>query len=147
MTKLHLLSVTERELFFDATIEQSGLPFTAQACGETRGRFGEWQKAGQGVDPGSLQSGDPRERCSIQRLERARLTLLSEKLYRGRALQVVSTAGPPSIFHWTRSYMIELRYENLRSIRSDIRLPDYDRSQLRPGIVQLGVGNFHRVHQ
>ena len=43
--------------------------------------------------------------------------------------------------------MIELRNENLRSIRSDIRLPDYDRSQLRPGIVHLGVGNFHRVHQ
>ncbi len=43
--------------------------------------------------------------------------------------------------------MIELRHKNLRSIRSDIRLPDYDRSQLRPGIVHLGVGNFHRVHQ
>jgi mannitol-1-phosphate/altronate dehydrogenase len=43
--------------------------------------------------------------------------------------------------------MIELRNENLRSIRSDIRLPDYDRSQLRPGIVHLGIGNFHRVHQ
>ena len=43
--------------------------------------------------------------------------------------------------------MIELRNKNLRSIRSDIRLPDYDRSQLRPGIVHLGVGNFHRVHQ
>src|ERR1700730_13671764 len=43
--------------------------------------------------------------------------------------------------------MIELRNENLSSIRSDIRLPDYDRSQLRPGIVHIGVGNFHRVHQ
>jgi mannitol 2-dehydrogenase len=43
--------------------------------------------------------------------------------------------------------MIELRNENLRSIRSDIRFPDYDRRQLRPGIVHLGVGNFHRVHQ
>ena len=43
--------------------------------------------------------------------------------------------------------MIELRNKNLRSIRSDIRLPNYDRSQLRPGIVHLGVGNFHRVHQ
>jgi mannitol 2-dehydrogenase len=43
--------------------------------------------------------------------------------------------------------MIELRNENLRSIRSDIRLPDYDRSQIRPGIVHIGVGNFHRAHQ
>jgi mannitol-1-phosphate/altronate dehydrogenase len=43
--------------------------------------------------------------------------------------------------------MIELRNENLRSIRSSIRLPDYDRNKIRPGIVHIGVGNFHRVHQ
>jgi mannitol 2-dehydrogenase len=43
--------------------------------------------------------------------------------------------------------MIDLRNENLRSVRSDVRIPDYDRSQLRPGIVHIGVGNFHRVHQ
>jgi mannitol 2-dehydrogenase/sorbose reductase len=43
--------------------------------------------------------------------------------------------------------MIELRNENLRSIRSDIRIPGYDRSQIRPGIVHIGVGNFHRAHQ
>jgi mannitol-1-phosphate/altronate dehydrogenase len=43
--------------------------------------------------------------------------------------------------------MIELRNENLRSIRSSIRLPDYDRKKIRPGIVHIGVGNFHRVHQ
>jgi mannitol 2-dehydrogenase len=43
--------------------------------------------------------------------------------------------------------MIELRNDNLRSIRSDIRLPQYDRRLLRPGIVHIGVGNFHRVHQ
>ena len=43
--------------------------------------------------------------------------------------------------------MIELRNENLRSIRSGICLPDYDRTKIRPGIVHIGVGNFHRVHQ
>jgi mannitol 2-dehydrogenase len=43
--------------------------------------------------------------------------------------------------------MIELRNENLRLIRSDIRLPEYDRCQIRPGIVHIGVGNFHRAHQ
>src|ERR1700733_3308734 len=43
--------------------------------------------------------------------------------------------------------MIDLRNETLRSVRSDVRIPDYDRSQLRPGIVHIGVGNFHRVHQ
>lgn len=43
--------------------------------------------------------------------------------------------------------MIELRNGNLRSIRSSTRLPDYDRTNIRPGIVHIGVGNFHRVHQ
>jgi mannitol-1-phosphate/altronate dehydrogenase len=43
--------------------------------------------------------------------------------------------------------MIELRNDCLRSIRPEVRVPGYDRSQLRPGIVHLGVGNFHRVHQ
>jgi mannitol 2-dehydrogenase len=31
--------------------------------------------------------------------------------------------------------------------RPDIELPDYDRTQVRPGIVHLGVGGFHRAHQ
>ncbi len=43
--------------------------------------------------------------------------------------------------------MIDLRNKTLRSLRSDVRIPDYDRSKLRPGIVHFGVGNFHRVHQ
>jgi len=43
--------------------------------------------------------------------------------------------------------MVELRSDRLRSIRPEVRVPGYDRSQLRPGIVHLGVGNFHRVHQ
>ncbi len=30
---------------------------------------------------------------------------------------------------------------------SPILLPDYDRSRLTPGIVHIGVGNFHRAHQ
>jgi mannitol 2-dehydrogenase len=43
--------------------------------------------------------------------------------------------------------MIDLRNDTLRSIGSAVRIPRYDRSQLRPGIVHIGVGNFHRVHQ
>jgi mannitol-1-phosphate/altronate dehydrogenase len=43
--------------------------------------------------------------------------------------------------------MIDLRNDTLRSIRSGVGVPEYDRSQLRPGIVHIGVGNFHRVHQ
>ncbi|MGR3475631.1 MAG: mannitol dehydrogenase family protein, partial [Sulfitobacter sp.] len=29
----------------------------------------------------------------------------------------------------------------------DIARPTYDRSALTPGIVHIGVGNFHRAHQ
>src|ERR1700730_2861888 len=43
--------------------------------------------------------------------------------------------------------MIDLRNDTLRSIGTAVRIPAYDRSQLRPGIVHFGVGNFHRVHQ
>ena len=27
-----------------------------------------------------------------------------------------------------------------------VALPAYDRSQLKPGIVHIGLGNFHRAH-
>src|SRR5690606_32749509 len=30
---------------------------------------------------------------------------------------------------------------------ADIARPGYDRSRLRPGIVHLGIGAFHRAHQ
>ena len=29
----------------------------------------------------------------------------------------------------------------------DIATPTYDRARLRPGIVHIGVGGFHRAHQ
>jgi hypothetical protein len=44
------------------------------------------------------EGADAAEHCSIQGLECARLTMLSEGLNRGRPLKVVSTAGPPSLF-------------------------------------------------
>ncbi|HZX84983.1 MAG TPA: mannitol dehydrogenase family protein, partial [Reyranella sp.] len=28
-----------------------------------------------------------------------------------------------------------------------VSLPAYDRSRLTPGIVHIGLGNFHRAHQ
>lgn len=43
--------------------------------------------------------------------------------------------------------MIELRNANLKSLSDAIRVPTYDRSKLTPGIVHIGVGNFHRAHQ
>lgn len=35
----------------------------------------------------------------------------------------------------------------LASSPEKVRLPTYDRSSLSPGIVHIGVGNFHRAHQ
>jgi mannitol-1-phosphate/altronate dehydrogenase len=40
-----------------------------------------------------------------------------------------------------------LRSETLASFGPSVTKPTYDRSRLKPGIVHLGVGNFHRVHQ
>ncbi|MGH1445555.1 MAG: mannitol dehydrogenase family protein [Cognatishimia sp.] len=42
---------------------------------------------------------------------------------------------------------IALSDANLPSLPKDIPHPNYDRTQLRPGIVHIGVGNFHRAHQ
>ena len=43
--------------------------------------------------------------------------------------------------------MINLRNDRLKHLRASVRVPGYDRTQLVPGIVHIGVGNFHRVHQ
>jgi mannitol 2-dehydrogenase len=43
--------------------------------------------------------------------------------------------------------MIALNKANLSSIGQNIPLPAYDRSQLSPGMVHIGLGNFHRAHQ
>ena len=43
--------------------------------------------------------------------------------------------------------MIPLNASTLSSLSPRIRVPAYDRSRLRVGIVHLGVGNFFRVHQ
>lgn len=42
---------------------------------------------------------------------------------------------------------IELRQANLPRLPRGIRTPAYDRGRLRPGIVHVGVGGFHRAHQ
>lgn len=43
--------------------------------------------------------------------------------------------------------LIQLCEANLPKIRKDVSLPAYDRAALTPGIVHIGVGNFHRAHQ
>ena len=35
----------------------------------------------------------------------------------------------------------------LSSLPTSVLRPQYDRSQLKAGILHIGVGNFHRAHQ
>ena len=42
---------------------------------------------------------------------------------------------------------IALSGKTLADLPSSVTLPTYDRAQLRPGIVHIGLGNFHRAHQ
>lgn len=43
--------------------------------------------------------------------------------------------------------MNRLNPSNLQQLPSSVQLPRYDRRQLKPGIVHLGIGAFHRAHQ
>ncbi len=40
-----------------------------------------------------------------------------------------------------------LTLKTLKDLPSDIRVPSYERADLSPGIVHIGLGNFHRGHQ
>ena len=42
---------------------------------------------------------------------------------------------------------IKLNSENLSILPSDVAIPDYDRSELKSGIIHIGPGAFHRAHQ
>ncbi|CAE7944431.1 unnamed protein product [Symbiodinium sp. KB8] len=44
---------------------------------------------------------------------------------------------------------MKIHSSNLDRIRERgaVRVPQYDRSKVKPGIVHIGVGNFHRAHQ
>lgn len=41
----------------------------------------------------------------------------------------------------------KLSLENLDEIGARVAIPSYSREQLSPGIVHIGIGNFHRAHQ
>jgi fructuronate reductase len=43
--------------------------------------------------------------------------------------------------------MERLHADALQGVNSRVRLPRYDREALRPGIVHIGLGAFHRAHQ
>ncbi|MFT6223867.1 MAG: mannitol 2-dehydrogenase, partial [Paracoccaceae bacterium] len=40
---------------------------------------------------------------------------------------------------------MKLNDANLATLSDAIKRPTYDRSALKPGIVHIGVGNFHRA--
>src|SRR6056297_953496 len=42
---------------------------------------------------------------------------------------------------------VELNRANLADIPDTVAKPNYDAADLSPGIVHIGVGNFHRAHQ
>jgi mannitol 2-dehydrogenase len=42
---------------------------------------------------------------------------------------------------------VPLRDATLADLPEDVARPTYDRSRLTPGIVHIGLGNFHRAHQ
>ncbi|MCX8997195.1 mannitol dehydrogenase family protein [Rhizobiaceae bacterium BDR2-2] len=42
---------------------------------------------------------------------------------------------------------MKLSNATLTDLPSSVRVPTYDRSKLTPGIVHIGLGNFHRAHQ
>jgi fructuronate reductase len=43
--------------------------------------------------------------------------------------------------------MNRLNNSTRKQLPADVQLPIYDRQQLKPGIVHLGIGAFHRAHQ
>ena len=45
------------------------------------------------------------------------------------------------------SEVVELSNATLAHMPDGVRVPLYDRSKLTPGIVHIGLGNFHRAHQ
>lgn len=47
----------------------------------------------------------------------------------------------------TRTAALRLSNATLGQLPSDIARPTYDRAALTPGIVHIGLGNFHRAHQ
>lgn len=43
--------------------------------------------------------------------------------------------------------LVRLSNENLGRLPSNVKTLNYDRSGLKPGMVHIGLGNFHRAHQ
>ncbi|MEM9757420.1 MAG: mannitol dehydrogenase family protein, partial [Pseudomonadota bacterium] len=46
-----------------------------------------------------------------------------------------------------KAHPLPLSDATLAALPAGIDVPRYDRGALRPGIVHIGLGNFHRAHQ
>lgn len=46
-----------------------------------------------------------------------------------------------------RTKPMKLSNDTLNELPQNVIVPNYERSSLRPGIIHVGVGNFHRAHQ
>lgn len=42
---------------------------------------------------------------------------------------------------------IHLNSQSLEQLADNVKVPKYDRNALSPGIIHIGIGNFHRAHQ
>ena len=42
---------------------------------------------------------------------------------------------------------MHLTLDTVTALPDGVRAPTYDRADLTPGIVHIGLGNFHRAHQ
>ena len=49
--------------------------------------------------------------------------------------------------HKTNATCVPLSAANLAALPAEVLKPTYDRSAITPGIVHIGLGNFHRAHQ
>ncbi len=49
--------------------------------------------------------------------------------------------------HGREGHQMKLKQATLSDLPSAIGVPNYDRTTLTPGIVHIGLGNFHRAHQ
>ena len=56
-------------------------------------------------------------------------------------------ADSPTMAIHTAANPIPLKRANLAKIGQSAAIPTYDRQTLSPGIVHIGLGNFHRAHQ
>src|SRR3954453_4214036 len=59
----------------------------------------------------------------------------------------MSSKTPKSDLSGSKNEDLRLSGANVGRLPGHVRRPGYDRAQVTPGIVHLGIGAFHRAHQ